>query len=96
MNAQADMSKPNLAEGSSASFLIRWKGRQEGPYPANLIAAKLAAHEISLLHEIFHKGQWVSIGEYLAEWKDSDPHFSKRACHRKTEGEIAFLRLHVG
>jgi hypothetical protein len=38
---------------SRATFLVRWRGRQEGPYLASVIEAKLAANEIGLQHEIF-------------------------------------------
>lgn len=50
-----------------AKFLVRWRGRQEGPHSASIIAAKLGTHEIGMLHEIFHNGQWVTIRDYLAE-----------------------------
>ena len=56
-----------LSDGNSAKFLMRWRGRQEGPYPASVIDAKLAANEIGLLHEIFYNGQWVTIRDYIAE-----------------------------
>lgn len=56
-----------LSGGDSAKFLLRWRGRQEGPHPASVIEAKLAANEIGLLHDIFHNGQWISIRDYIAE-----------------------------
>lgn len=56
-----------LSDGDSAKFLVRWRGRQEGPYPASVIDAKLAANEIGLLHEIFHNGQWITIRDFIAE-----------------------------
>jgi hypothetical protein len=56
-----------LSDGDSAKFLVRWRGRQEGPYPASTIEAKLAANEIGLLHEIFYEGKWVTIRDYIAE-----------------------------
>jgi hypothetical protein len=56
-----------LSDGDSAKFLVRWRGRQEGPYLASVIEAKLAANEIGLLHEIFYKGKWVTIRDYVAE-----------------------------
>jgi len=46
---------------------VRWRGRQEGPYPAAVIEVKLAANEIGLLHEIFYNGKWVTIRDYVAE-----------------------------
>jgi len=56
-----------LSDGDSAKFLVRWRGRQEGPYLASVIEAKLVANEIGLLHEIFYEGKWVAIRDYVAE-----------------------------
>jgi hypothetical protein len=50
-----------------AEFLVRWQGKEQGPYPASVIEAKLAANEIGLQHEIFYQGKWVSIRDYIAE-----------------------------
>jgi hypothetical protein len=51
---------------TSAPLLIRWRGRQEGPYSPAIIAQKLAANEIGLLHEVFHNSQWVTLRDYFA------------------------------
>jgi hypothetical protein len=67
MSNLVELSKANLSGGDSSKFLIRWRGRQEGPYPVSVIDAKLAANEIGLLHEIFHNGQWVTIRDYITE-----------------------------
>jgi hypothetical protein len=56
-----------LSDGDNAQFLVRWRGRQEGPYRASVIETKLAANEIGLLHEIFYKGKWVAIRDYITE-----------------------------
>ena len=56
-----------LSDGTGAQFLVRWRGRQEGPYSAAVIEVKLAANEIGLLHEIFYNGKWVTIRDYVAE-----------------------------
>lgn len=57
----------SFADDSNATFLIRWRGRQEGPFTAAVIEAKLAANQIGLIHEIFHEGQWVTLRDYLDE-----------------------------
>jgi hypothetical protein len=57
----------SLADDSNATFFIRWRGRQEGPYTAAVMEAKLAANQIGLLHEISHNGQWVTLRDYIAE-----------------------------
>lgn len=56
-----------LSDGDSTKFLVRWRGRQEGPYPASVIDAKLAANKIGMLHEIFYNGKWVTLRDYITE-----------------------------
>jgi hypothetical protein len=51
----------------SSEFLVRWRGRQEGPYTPAIMEAKLAANQIGLLHEVLHNGQWVTLRDYFAE-----------------------------
>jgi len=63
MNSLANLSD----DGASARFLMRWRGRQEGPYPVSVIEAKLAANEIGLLHEILYRDKWVTLRDYIAE-----------------------------
>lgn len=67
MSNSLHASQVSLSDDSSATFLIRWRGRQEGPYTAAVIEARLAANQIGLLHEIFHNGQWFTLRDYLAE-----------------------------
>ena len=66
MSNFADLAEVDL-DGGSGTFLVRWRGRQEGPYPASVIEAKLAANELGMLHEILHNGQWVTIKNFIAE-----------------------------
>jgi hypothetical protein len=56
-----------LSDGGSAKFLVRWRGKQQGPLLASVIEAKLAANEIGLLHEICCDGKWITIRDYIAE-----------------------------
>lgn len=67
MSNNPTTSQVSFSDDSSATFLIRWRGRQEGPYTAAVIEAKLSANQIGLLHEIAHNGQWVTLRNYLAE-----------------------------
>ena len=67
MSNNPHTTQASLSDDSSATFLIRWRGRQEGPYTAAVIEAKLAANQIGLLHEISHNGQWVALRDYIAE-----------------------------
>jgi hypothetical protein len=57
----------NSSGREPGSFLIRWRGKQEGPYTVSLIETKLAANQIGLLHEIFYGGQWITLRDYFAE-----------------------------
>jgi hypothetical protein len=67
MNNSGEPSNLGFDAGEGTSFHVRWRGRQEGPYPAEVIDKKLAANEIGMLHEILHKGQWISIRDYIAQ-----------------------------
>jgi hypothetical protein len=67
MSNNPHTSQVGLSDDSSATFLIRWRGRQEGPYTAAVIEAKLAANQVGLLHEISYNGQWVTLRDYFAE-----------------------------
>lgn len=61
------MSTPSFSDDSSATFFIRWRGREDGPYTGAAIETKMATNQIGLLHEICHNGQWVTLREYLAQ-----------------------------
>src|ERR1700683_1170607 len=67
MNNSGEPSNSGFAGGEGATFLVRGRGRQEGPYSAELIEKKMSANEIGLLHEILHNGRWITIRDYLAE-----------------------------
>jgi hypothetical protein len=56
-----------LSGGGNAKFLLRWRGKQEGPYTAFVIETKLAANEIGLLHELLYGDKWVTIRDYVTE-----------------------------
>src|ERR1039458_7307776 len=91
MSTPAEMSKVNRADGSSETFLVRWRGRQEGPFPASVIEAKLADNEIGLLHEIFHNGQWVTIRDFLGEKKNPNPDWQIMLATDEQKGKLRFF-----
>ena len=68
---------------TSGPLLIRWRGRQEGPYSPAIIEQKLAANEIGLLHEVYHNSQWVTLREYLTE-QEATQH-AERLAHEEAE-----------
>ncbi|HEX3717357.1 MAG TPA: HNH endonuclease [Verrucomicrobiae bacterium] len=47
--------------------MLRWRGRQEGPYPPSTIETKLASNKIGLLHEIFDNDRWITIRDYMKQ-----------------------------
>jgi hypothetical protein len=59
------MSQTDSSDGESAQFIVRWRGKQEGPFSAEIIDAKLEANKIGLLHEIYFNGEWVTIRDYM-------------------------------
>lgn len=67
MNPTPQISRVSLSDDSNATFILRWRGKQEGPFTAAVVESKLGANQIGLLHEIFHNGQWVTLREYLTE-----------------------------
>lgn len=66
MKSFSELSKVNNATPHDGSFLVRWRGRQEGPFSAETIDAKLEANQVGLLHEIYYNGEWVIIRDYIA------------------------------
>jgi hypothetical protein len=78
------MNTPNSTPNpTSGPLLIRWRGRQEGPYSPAIIEQKLAANEIGLLHEVYHNSQWVTLREYLTE-QEATQH-AERLAHEEAE-----------
>lgn len=78
------MNTPNSTPNpTSGPLLIRWRGRQEGPYSRAIIEQKLAANEIGLLHEVYRNSQWVTLREYLTE-QEATQH-AERLAHEEAE-----------
>lgn len=69
MRSFTELSKVKKTAEGSGSFLIRWRGKQEGPYSESVIDSKLTTNEISLIHEISYNGQWILIRDYIAAKK---------------------------
>lgn len=86
MSSRGEPSKVAFTGGQSATFLVRWHGRQEGPYSTGLIEDKLSANEIGLLHEILHNGEWMTIRDYLAG-QEANRRLHQRACEEQERRE---------
>ena len=52
---------------SAPKHLLRWKGRQSGPFAPEEIRARLKSSEIGLMHEVQMDGQWMSVEKFLAQ-----------------------------
>ena len=50
---------------TNASFLLRWRGRQQGPFTLAQIERKLAENEIGMLHEIQVGAEWVTLKSWI-------------------------------
>lgn len=48
-------------------FLLSWKGQQTGPFSVDEIRSKLAAGEVSLMHQVKADGRWLSVDEFLGK-----------------------------
>ena len=81
------MNTPNSTPNpTSGPLMIRWRGRQEGPYSPAIIEQKLAANEIGLLHEVYHNSQWVTLREYLTE-QEATQH-AERLAHEEAARRV--------
>ncbi len=67
MNNSDDSSRLKFGGADNVMFLVRWRGKQEGPYSAAVIENMLATNQIGLLHEILHEGRWITIRNYMAQ-----------------------------
>jgi hypothetical protein len=46
---------------TNASYLLRWRGRQQGPFTLAQIERKLSEQEIGMLHEIQMGSEWITL-----------------------------------
>ena len=67
MNNNIQPPHTSFADDDAERFLVRWRGRNEGPYSPSIIEQKLASNQIGMLHEVLHNGQWITLREYLTE-----------------------------
>ena len=94
MNPNDQRVRASLSCDGGAGFLIRWRGRQEGPFELDMIKAKLHAKHIGLLHEVSRDGQWITLREFLAEQERSAPTFVEQPASdsRRTVGDELILK----
>ena len=46
-------------------YVLRWRGRQSGPYTLEQINRLLDDHEIGMGHEIEYQNNWITLEEFL-------------------------------
>jgi hypothetical protein len=63
-------------------FMIRWRGREEGPYSISDIEERLSSSRIGLLHEIFTDERWMTLRDFQREQEAS-----KRAARELLEAQ---------
>jgi len=51
---------------SAPKYLLRWKGRQSGPFTPDEIRGRLKNSEIGLMHEVQVEGLWITVEKFLA------------------------------
>lgn len=57
---------------TTASYRLRWKGREFGPFDQHGLILALRARTISLAHEIHRGSGWIPLRQFLAEAEESD------------------------
>lgn len=58
---------------TAPKHLLRWKGRQSGPFASEEIHTKLKSSEIGLMHEVQVDGQWMTVEKFLAQTAPRPP-----------------------
>ncbi len=52
---------------SSDSYIVKWKGRQSGPYTLKEIQEKVASREIKGIYEVLAGGDWKTVRIFLKD-----------------------------
>jgi TM2 domain-containing membrane protein YozV len=50
-------------------YMLRWRGRQSGPYPIAEIDRMLDDHKIGMGHEILYGDEWITLEKFFAAIK---------------------------
>jgi TM2 domain-containing membrane protein YozV len=50
----------------SQEYILRWRGRQAGPYPVSEINRLLDDHKIGMGHEILYQDEWITLETFFA------------------------------
>ncbi len=90
MSTFAELFSAIPGDGAAGEYLVRWRGREEGPYSVFVIESKLASNQIGLLHEILRDGQWITIRDHMAEREATlrAEQTAREERERRTRGEM--------
>ena len=71
-------------------YLLRWRGREAGPFSVTEINRQLDEHEIGTGHEIFYQDSWITVEEFLAALrKAAAPRHFRRRCQPRSRRAAA-------
>jgi hypothetical protein len=59
---------------AAKKVMLSWKGQQTGPFTVDEIRSKLAAGDVSLLHQVKYDGRWLTLEEFLSVRADQTQH----------------------
>jgi hypothetical protein len=66
-----------MSEAAEPQFFIAWKGANMGPFTLAQIQEKLAAGEVSRMHQVQVGGRWLSVDEFLSKHESSERQAAK-------------------
>lgn len=55
----------NYSFDPKADYMLRWRGRQQGPFTLEQVERKLEENAIGMLHEIKAQNQWMTLRAFL-------------------------------
>lgn len=66
-----------MTQGVEPQFFVAWKGVSTGPFTLEQIQEKMAAGEVSRMHQVQAGGRWVSVDEFLSKHESSERQAAK-------------------
>jgi hypothetical protein len=72
-------------------FLLLWKGTQSGPFSLEEIRARLAAGEISRVHQLQVDGRWQLLDDYLEKQRERPLTREAQLVSMETRSSLAHL-----
>jgi hypothetical protein len=79
-----------MSQAGEARYFIAWKGANTGPFTLAQIQEKLAAGEVSRMHQVQVDGRWVSVDEFLSRHEAAERRVTKA---REEKAGLEEMRL---